>query len=350
MTMTRKEFLKATMVTGLAIGTGMALEGCTPGTPRIEDQAIAGLTQNTLEQIAGITAYDYSQTLGIDLSAETAKSRVMLIDDLSKYQDLIRSAEVDYYPSDEMNRLAITIGPIIYVYKPSFMAITRSFDNSLVAREARGEMVEFILTHEFTHGLAPEYPSAILNQIVYGKMLSDIFRGKTIEPSVVSGAEVMAIVDGVRKSVFQNLDEAESVTIGRYVMDHRGRKNLFAYPPYAGLEQSLSMFKQLLQKMGNPDETLKQWAKLRTQVGGREEICKWIAKTFHKDQLSEEDQLFFALSVLYTIDVADANAFQHLTIYHGDAKTIKVAFTPTEVKSRSRQFGWDQNGMIEIQT
>lgn len=123
----------------------------------------------------------------------------------------------------------------------------------------------------------------------YGKMLANlpVFRGKTVEKGKVEGAEVDGRLDGKYVSSFENLEEAEAFLIGEMIMRKRGRNQVATWPDavQVGVGVQASLLRDLLTKIG---------------VGERFKI-------------SPQDHLFFAMSVLFLIDVGDVRSYRQLT-------------------------------------
>jgi hypothetical protein len=134
--------------------------------------------------------------------------------------------------------------------------------------------------------------------------------GKSLPVGIVHGAEIKTNVDGVEKSAFQNLEEAEAIVTGGYSFDHNPNKKIVIdNPNYFGLQAK--MLRDLLTKLpGGFDTSVKTLASLRMQPGGRERWMKEIANAF---SIPAGDAYLFSGSVFYAIDSGDGASYLNYT-------------------------------------
>lgn len=278
------------------------------------------VTETNIKNIAKRCIGDFNRVLGFRIPEEEAVSKVNLTADLKTYQDIIKESDIDYQPTDEKDRPGITTdshhsrGKQIFLYKSAIDEMTKALPATEQGSKAREDFIEWVINHELSHWVASNYPSAQLHSLVYEKMFAgtDQLRGKQITPDIVVGAKVKAYADGVRKSVFQSLEEAEAFVIGDFVTKRRGRPQVGTFITASDMEiqPQVDLLLDLLRRIGpNPDDAIKTLASIRTEVGGREKYGKIIGQKFG---VVENDQLFFSMSLLYAIDGGDRNLYQRL--------------------------------------
>lgn len=287
---------------------------------RSEVIRLTELTESDIKTIARRSIKDFNRVLGLAIPEEEAVSKVNLIGDLKTYQDIIAESEIDYQPTDEKDRPAITTdsyhsrGRQIFLYKGAIDDMTKYLPATERGTKAREDAIEWIVNHEFSHWVTPNYQSAELHSLVYERMFATLagFGGRQITPDTVVGAKVKAYVDGVRKSTFQVLEEAEAFIIGDFVTKRRGRPQAGSFITASDMfiQPQVDLLLEFLRKLGpNIDDTIKTLARMRTEVRGREKYGRFIGEKFG---ITENDQLFFSMSLLYAIDTGDRNLYQRL--------------------------------------
>lgn len=317
----RREFLRLGAQTGVGLAAAF-LVGCNKAENQSATNSGVELNQDTVERVSRFAIEDFNRILATNLDIEKTTAQIKLVSSLDEYQQIIGANEQGYIPKDEITRPAITTDQTpqspksIYLYN-SALTITLSQIPENFREIALNEFIEMVIKHELVHFSSAQYPSPALHDVTYGKIVKNIpeFAGKEIIAGVVEGAEVKATVAGQKKSLFQNLEEAEAFLIGDLAIRKRGQLP-YIEPLTAGdlgIEVQAQLTRDLLTKL-NPDldESLKNLFSLRNKVGGREEYCLQIANSL-SGKVRPGEELFFANSVLFLVDVGDAQNYRALT-------------------------------------
>lgn len=328
---TRSNFLKKTAALGvtLAVASLYSPSNTKEGHRHKDEGHIEGLPEITQAEFGYITqqsVLDFDRVLGLNISTREVIQKTHLVN-LAEYQDALSKNETSYVPGNELVLSAYTSnadspsGKAIFFYKGAIDHLSRRLPNTNEGQKARVDIIELNVDHELAHWTSAAYPSLEIHNLVFDKIVRDLpaYKGKSITPRMIEGATVQAYADGRKTNVFHNLEEAEAHLIGKYVFDHRGRpvsalsadkipqaKDSDIFPVISHL---VVLLRRLQHHEVNFENSLKMLARLRTEPGGREKFCKIIGEEF---RVPAEDQLFFGLNLLYSIDVMDVPGFKRL--------------------------------------
>lgn len=331
-TLSRRGFLKEV---GATAGSIILFGGCTTDkkpqpTPPIQypqptvrttevAPGLPPLTESEVKEVAKTSIKDVNRVLGLQISEDDAVANVLLVPTLEEYQK-IWIADGASFPENRLPSEALTThvynpnGKKIFLSRPIIDQITKALPSSNEGKNARQEHLEFILDHEFIHWSANSYTSQEIYDVLFRNMFVNHrdYKGKDIKNLGIQGTQVVVEIDGKKIPFFGNLEETEAILISRYVFTNPkiGTTRQLQGTEEGKYANQINMLRTLLGRV-YPDltEGIKTLAQLRTEKGGREKFCRQIAQ-FYKVQ--PELQLYFGLSLLYTIDTGDTNTYQQL--------------------------------------
>lgn len=330
----RRNFLKGSLELGAGIGSLILFGACKTDKnsdnkifqPPLETKPGTGpsatevLSEDRLKEITRGDIRDFAKNLNLQLSEDEIVGNIVLVPTIQAFQ-AIQASNPAYVPRDEISTPAITTdaksnyGQKMFFNKASLDHLVNQAPPQL-RPQAQVDLIHWVNAHELAHLTAAYYESDELHSMVFEKMLVNHpeIKGKKVEKGFVFGARVYAYVDGKIKNIFQSLEEAEAQAIRFFIVGKRSVPLSITIPNSSeglGVKTQVDLLNDLLSKMGGPYENnLKTLAKIRTEIGGREKFCRLIGEKFN---IHPDEQLFFGMSVLFTIDLADSAGYQTLT-------------------------------------
>lgn len=281
------------------------------------------ITQDGLEKVTKRCVEDFNRLFNIDINNQEITNKVKLVSTNQEFQQIAIQDKTKEYKDSIGHRLAVNMdesspfGKMIFVNKEAIEETLTSIKREPNYNFLRDEQIEMVMKHELAHFTAKRYMSPALHTVVYGTMFANepLFRGKRLKESYVQGAGIVTFIedDPIGKNPFSTLEEAEAFIIADFAMRARGRKLSIVpfLPEDHGISDQATLLTRVLSRISkDPFTSIPMLQRFRLQEGGRETFCSAIAKAYPELGVPREQELFFGMSVLYTVAKGDARSFE----------------------------------------
>ena len=283
-----------------------------------EQLPITDVTQaeilNQAEEVFG----QYENLFGVELNKEEIRSSISLVPNVSK---MTPEEYAKYcYPQENCSGFMATTmdDRQIFIFKDAFDGSLKGLRNSKKNQTIKEDLIRDTVAHEITHFIAKKVPISDELFALTIKYLGNSNVG--VDPSKlrkrnVNGAIIELGIEGDTTYVqyFRGVEEAESIVIAQYLVQHQERPSVLPYDnpsfnDYYPVETT--MLNQLLRKFdGGMADGIIQIAQLRPKENGREEICKLIGRQLGAD---EQSAMEYGFQVLVAINTKNYDKFKQL--------------------------------------